>query len=132
MSVSVLVISTGVHECGKERYQMNGDSLVKRTKEGNGDKRLRRVTIQGLFFVVYLLGCRDILQYVFGIGKEYFSPPERHKGEEEEDGPSGADEDDHDGVPHDEPRQVENVRQDTDDGDETDIRKPKTEIINRQ
>ena len=94
------------------------------------------MTIQGLLFIVgsarwaLLHGGRDILQHVFGCGKEYFSSPESHKGEEEEDGPSDADENDHDGVPHDEPRQVEDICQDADDGDETHIRKPKTHIRN--
>ena len=106
-----------------------------RREESDGE-RLSRVTIQGLFFIVgsarraLLHGGRNILQDVFGISKEYFPSPESHKGEEEEDGPSDADEDDHDGVPHDEPRQVEDIRQDTDDGDETHIRKPKTQIRN--
>ena len=83
------------------------------------------MTIQGPFFVVdLLLGSRGILQDVFGIGKEDLSPPEGHEGEEEEDGPGDADEDDHDGVPDDEPRQIEDIRQDPDDGDETHIWKP--------
>ena len=101
-------------------------------EEGNGGERLPRVTIQGLFFVIdLLLGSRSILQHVFGSGKEDLSPPESHEGEEEEDGPSDTDKDDHDGVPHDEPMQIENVRQDADDGDETHIWKPTTPIKNR-
>lgn len=84
------------------------------------------MTIQGLFFVIGLLfGSRSVLQHIFGIRKEDLPSPESHKGEEEEDGPGDADEDDHDGVPDDEPRQIEDIRQDPDDGDETHIWKSK-------
>ena len=89
------------------------------------------MTIQGSFFVILLLGSRCILQHVFGVGKEDLSPPESHEGEEEEDDPSDTDEDDHDRVPHDESRQIENIRQDSDDGDETHIWKSTTQITNQ-
>jgi hypothetical protein len=86
------------------------------------------VTTQCLFFVIgLLLRSWNILQHVFRFRKEDLSPPESQKGEEEEDGPGDADEDDHGGVPHDEPRQIENIRQDPDDGDETHIRKSTTQ-----
>ena len=75
-----------------------------------------------------MLRSRSILQHVFGLGKEYLAPPERHEGEEEEDGPGDADEDDHDAVPHDEPGQIKDIRQDPNDGDETNIRKPAIQI----
>jgi len=90
------------------------------------------VTIQGLFFVIGLLvGSRSVLQHVFGCRKEDLPPPESHEGEKKEDGPGDADEDDHDGVPDDKPRQIEDIRQDPDDGDETHIWKSTTQITNR-
>lgn len=90
-----------------------------------------RVTIQGLFFVIDLPGTRGILQHVLGLGKKDLASPERHEGEEEEDGPSDAHEDDHDGVPHDEPGQVKDICQDPDDRDETHVREPTIKITNR-
>ena len=90
------------------------------------------MTIQGLFFVIsLLLGSRSVLQHIFGIRKEDLPPPESHEGEEEEDGPGDADEDDHHGVPDDKPRQIKDIRQDPDDGDETHIWKSTTKITNR-
>ena len=88
------------------------------------------MTIQGLFFIIDLLGSRSVPQHVFGFGEEYLAPPERHKGEEEEDGPSDTDEDDHDAVPDDEPGQIKDIRQDPNDGDEAHIWEPATEISN--
>lgn len=89
------------------------------------------MTIQGLFFIVDLLGSRKVLQHVLGLGEEDLTPPERHKREEEEDRPSKADKDDHNAVPHDEPGQVKDIGQDPNDGDETHVWKPATKMVNQ-
>ena len=89
------------------------------------------MTVQGLFFVIDLLGTWGILEHIFGLSEEDFAPPERHKGEEEEDSPSDTHEDDHDAVPHDEPGQIKDIRQEPNDGDETHIWKSTKKITNR-
>jgi len=99
--------------------------------KGNAGESSPGVTVQGLFFIINLLGTRGVLQHVFSLREEDFAPPERHKGEEEEDSPSDTHEDDHDGVPHDESGQIEDIRQEPNDGDETHIWKPTMRITNR-
>ena len=114
--------------------QQYPDEAKERGKRESSGESLHRLAAQGPFFVTglprraLLLRRRGIHQHVFGIGEEDFPPPEGHEGEEEEDSPGDADEDDHDAVPHDEPGKIENVRQDSDDGDETHIGKPVTKI----
>jgi len=93
------------------------------------------VTAQGPFFIIgfprqVLFRSQNILQHIFGFGQENLSPPEGHESEKEEDGPGDAHEDDHDGVPDDEPGQVKNVCQHPNDGDETHVWKPTFEIAN--
>jgi len=110
-----------------------GGERVKKGEEtkGNANERSPGVTVQGLFFIIDLLGTRGVLQHVFRLSEEYLAPPERHKGEEEEDSPSDTHEDDHDAVPHDEPGEIKDIRQEPNDGDETHIWKPTMRITNR-
>ena len=113
------------------RQQLPDKERKKKKKEnkgGSSGKCLLGTTIQGLFFVIDLLGSRGILQHVFGLGTEDLAPPERHESEEEEDNPSNADKDNHNAVPHDEPGQIKDIRQDPNDGDETHVRKPATKL----